>query len=414
MPSALRVNTAFDPATTAPARRPMRARRVMVDERRAVAGYRMASQGSASPCAEGNPVGSGDEDQPPRLKNPTFVRSSCRQLADDRLDQLNPDNVVLEIHDLAESVKDDGPAVFARCKAARSKGFKLAFDARLLKGEYAAYVPLASYVMLEMGVLELDRAAAMARVVRSNTKAVAVATQVRTPAEYQGLANAGVTLFEGLWFTQPPSQPDPKVQLSYASLIKMLNMVSREAEVAEIEDLLKHEPGLSFKLLRYINSAGFGAKMEITSFRHAVMTVGMKNLFRWTALLIGSTAPGSVAPAAGTLSIVRGRMMELLAAKALQPAEVDLAFVTGIFSMLDTLIGIPMEQALAMIDLPPAVADAILRGDGPFARYLAMARICESADEGALEILSMRHGIPVDRIIETHFEALAWGEQFAS
>ncbi|MBU2409326.1 MAG: EAL domain-containing protein, partial [Gammaproteobacteria bacterium] len=123
--------------------------------------------------------------------------------------------------------------------------------------------------------------------------------------------------------------------------------------------------------------------------------------------------PGSVAPAAGTLAIVRGRMMELLAAKSLQPAEVDLAFITGMFSMLDTLLCVPMAQALAMVELPASVADAILRGDGPFARYLAMARICESADEGALEILSIRHGIPVDRIIATHTEALVWSEQFA-
>ncbi|MBU2289445.1 MAG: HDOD domain-containing protein, partial [Gammaproteobacteria bacterium] len=388
-------NAAFDPETPPTERRTLRGRRVLVDERRAIAGYRMASSRSHS-----NPVPTPtDSDQP---RKPTFVRFSCRFLDNDVLAQWNPDTVVLEISDLAESVAELGDAAFGRCKAARALGFKLAFDGRLLKGEYAAYVPLASYVILEMGVLELDRAAAMARVVRTKTQAVAVATQVRTPAEYTGLASAGVTMFEGLWFTQPPTHPDPKVQLSYGSLIKMLNMVAREAEVTEIEDLLKHEPGLSFKLLQFINSAGFGAKIEVTSFRHAVMVVGMKSLFRWTALLIGGTAPGSVAPAAGTLAIVRGRMMELLAAKSLQPAEVDLAFITGMFSMLDTLLCVPMAQALAMVELPASVADAILRGDGPFARYLAMARICESADEGALEILSIRHGIPVDRIIATH------------
>ena len=379
----------------------------MVDERRALAGYRMATCRSQT-----NPQAAPRELE--ELRKPTFVRFSCRDLTIDKLAQWNPANIVLEIHDLAESVAELSDAAFSRCKTARDLGFKLAFDGRLLKGEYAAYVPLASYVILEMGVLELDRAAAMAQVVRSRTQAVAVATQVRTPAEFAGLAKAGVTLFEGLWFTQPPTQPDPKVQLSYASLIKMLNMVAREAEVSEIEELLKHEPGLSFKLLQFINSVGFGARVEVTSFRHAVMTVGMKNLFRWTALLIGGTAPGSVAPAAGTLAIVRGRMMELLAAKAMQPAEADLAFITGMFSMLDTLLGVPMSQALAMLDLPPAVSDAILRGDGPFARYLAMARICESADEGALEILSVRHGIGVDRIIATHTEALTWSEQFAS
>ncbi|MET0544126.1 MAG: HDOD domain-containing protein, partial [Variovorax sp.] len=229
---------------------------------------------------------------------------------------------------------------------------------------------------------------------------------------YEHLARAGVKLFEGIWFAQPPAKADNAIKLSYASLINLLNMVMREAEVHEIEELLRREPTLSFKLLRYINSCGFGRHVEIASFRHAVMTVGMKRLFRWTALLIAGTPAGNVAPAAGTLAIVRGRVMELLALETLSPAEADLAFVTGMFSMLDVLLGMPLPDALALVNLPPSVSDAVLRGEGTYAGFLSIAKGCESADENTLEILSERYGISADRMISVHLEALAWGEQF--
>ena len=396
-------------------RPPMGARRVVVDEHRAVAGYQLAPSGRGpQPTPMASP-GADHEiapDEETRLTKPTFVRCTCQDLADGELDWLDPHCVVLEVHEGGAPGSEPSPLDHAVLQAARAKGFKLAFDSRLLGAAYAQFVPLASFVILEMGVLELDRAAAVARAVQSNTKAAPFATQVRTAAEFDYLQRAGVKLYEGLWFTQPPASPDRSIQLAYAPLINLMNMVMREAEVNEIEDLLKREPTLSFKLLRYINSAGFGRKMEIASFRHAVLTVGMKRLFRWTALLIAGTPAGNVAPAIGTLAIVRGRMMEVLALETLTPAEADLAFVAGMFSMLDALLGMPLADALALVTLPTSVTDALLRNDGVFARYLAIARACESADDASLEILSARYGIAVDRMITVHQEALAWGEQF--
>lgn len=377
------------------------ARRIIVDERRAVAGYKLTGSTAISGAAAAG------------LTKPTFVRVTFRELQEGRMDELDPKRDVLEIMDGAgDEISCDVPNL-SILRSARGKGFKLAFDARLLKKEYAAFVPLASYVVLDMGVLELDRAAALARGVQAGTKAAALATKVRTSAEFGHLASVGVKLFEGDWFMEPPEKPDPSIRLSYASLIKLLNMVVREAEVNEIEDLLKHEPTISFRLLRYINSAGFGSQVEITSFRHAVMTVGLKRLFRWTALLLTQTPTGTVAPAVGSLAIVRGRMMEILARDALSPSDADMAFVTGMFSLLDLLLAMSMVDAMAMVNLPSAVGDAILAGDGPYARYLAMAKACETADEGLIEIMSERYGVPADQMIAAHLEALAWAEQFS-
>ena len=403
----------------APVPAPSMARRMLVDEKRVVSGYQLvpseATPKTAGACFDDAGTAKSAESAT-RLAKPTFIRCTCRDLMNGQLDRLDPKTVVLEIRDSTEGDLNDGASSGGLdetvLKEARAKGFKLAFDARLLKKEYAGFVSLASYIILEMGVMELDRAAALARGIRSNTKAVPMAAEVRTSTEYETLADAGVQMFEGHWYAQPPVKTDKSIQLSYAGLIKLLNMVMREADSTEIEELLKHEPTLAYKLLRHINSVGFGSNIEITSFRHAVLTVGLKKLFRWTALLITNTPPGSVAPAAGTRAIVRGRLMELLALETMSPADADLAFVTGMFSMLDTLLGMPLEDALALVNLPKAITDAILSGDGPFAQYLAIAKACEHTDEALLEILSVRNRIAASHMIDTHLQALAWAEQF--
>ena len=103
--------------------------------------------------------------------------------------------------------------------------------------------------------------------------------------------------------------------------------------------------------------------------------------------------------------------MELLAAEAMPPAEAELAFVAGMFSMLDVLLDVPLAEAMSLVSLPAEVSAAVLEGAGMFAPYLAMAKACESGDEGLIEILAMRHAIPRDRMVEAHVRALDWAER---
>ena len=136
-----------------------------------------------------------------------------------------------------------------------------------------------------------------------------------------------MTLFQGYWFAQPTLIEGQTLRPSQAAILQLINLVRKQAGTTEIEEVLKRDPTLSFNLLRFINSAGFGLRTEVTSFKHAVMLLGLKKLFKWAALLMTTSTGGGVAPAVGTTAVVRGRLMELLAAEALPPEECDHAFV---------------------------------------------------------------------------------------
>lgn len=403
------------------------ARRLLVDERVAVAGYRLVQPAGPMGQAANGPFGPAVASDAPMLmpefpdasgglapsRHPNFLRCHGGDLtrSDGPTAVLDPAKVVLEMVPSPAGPTGGAPFDLASLRAARGAGFRLAFDVRWLL-EDPRLVELAAFALLPLAAVELDRAAGVARALHGQGVKQVVVTGVRTGREFDRLASAGVRLFEGLWFARRALDGTARAAAaSHASLLRLMNLVRIEAELEEIEDVLRREPTLSYRLLRYINTSGFGRHLEISSFRHAVMTVGMRRLFRWTAILLASTPSDSLPPAAGALAITRGRVMELLAAETMPPAEAELAFVAGMFSMLDVLLDVPLPEAMSLVNLPGEVSAAVLEGTGAFAPYLAMAKACESGDEGLIEILAMRHSIPRDRMVQAHVRALDWAER---
>ncbi len=192
------------------------------------------------------------------------------------------------------------------------------------------------------------------------------------------------------WFfleslARPPLQAQAKkLSPAHAHLVRLLNLVRNGAEVSQIEAALKQDVALSFKLLRYINSAGFGLSCEIQSFRHAVTILGYQTLNKWLSMLLVTASKDPAAPALMQAAVVRGRLMELLGAGFFAKAELDNLFITGAFSLLDALLGAPLADILELMRLPEAINDALLKGEGIYAPFLALARTVEGGDGAAL------------------------------
>lgn len=292
----------------------------------------------------------------------------------------------------------------------KRKGFKLAFSQLMLARPYAAWLPLASYIKVDMQQIKPEVIDPLVKFAEKHSGARLIAEKVETAEQYERAARHGIKLFQGYWFATPVLVKGQTLRPAQANIIQLINLVRRQAEVGEIEQLLKRDPTLSFNLLRFINSAGFGLSCEITSFRHAVMILGMQKLFRWAALLMTTSRVGGTSPAVGNMAVVRGRLMELLSAELLPPEEADDAFVVGVFSLLDTMLGLPMEQALESISLSAHVTDALLQRKGMFAPFLELTLACESANEAAFARAATQLHLSNHQVNWAHLQALSWAE----
>ncbi|MGL6205424.1 MAG: EAL and HDOD domain-containing protein, partial [Giesbergeria sp.] len=325
------------------------ARQAIVDEHRAVFGYELFDRSTAldSHTAASdaallfNALSHGGAESLVGKKL-VFINCTHDSLASGHLELVHPDKVVLEIPTLPDgATPEDIDACVLQFEALNKRGFKLAFNQNVLRKAYASWLPRASYIKLDMKAFKPEMAAPLVKFASTNSQAKLVAEKVETAEQYQLMADLGVKLFQGFWFAQPSLVQTKTLRPSQAIIIQLINLIRKQASSTEIEELLKKDPTLSFNLLRFINSSGFGLQCEITSFKHAVMILGLKKLFRWAALLLTTSRNSGSAPAIGTTAVVRGRLMELLALELLSPEECDNAFVVGVFSLLDAMLGIP-------------------------------------------------------------------------
>lgn len=212
------------------------------------------------------------------------------------------------------------------------------------------------------------------------------------------------------WFFLHGMPVADKLSASHGQIVRVLNLVRRNADIGEIETALKQDVTLSFKLLRYINSVGFGLAVEIQSFRHAVTILGYSKLNKWLSLLLVTASRDPAAPALMQTAIARGRFMELVAREHIDKRDLDNLFIAGAFSLLDILLGVLMETALADMHLPAAIGKALVDGEGPYAPYLELARAGEQADAAAYGAAAGALRLSADDINRAQLEALGFAD----
>ncbi len=200
---------------------------------------------------------------------------------------------------------------------------------------------------------------------------------------FQKAVSAGYDGASG-WFFLHGNPPPKALSPAHAQIVRLLNLVRNNADIKDIEAVLKQDVALSYKLLRYINSAGFGLMCEIQSFRHAVSILGYDNLNKWLSLLLVTASRDPGAPAMMQTAIARGRFMEEIGAQFFDKSELDNLFITGAFSLLNVLLGTSMQALLEEMNLPAAITEALLAEQGEFAPFLKLARLCETFDGAAL------------------------------
>ncbi|WP_298925006.1 EAL and HDOD domain-containing protein [uncultured Ramlibacter sp.] len=338
---------------------------------------------------------------------PLFMRCSLETLATGHLDLVDAARVVLEIA-LPPAIDAAGIAAAAvALHTARKRGFRLSFDHRVLAPAWRSWLLNASFIRFDMALLPPGVVEATVKEARRHPAARLIACNIETAEQHKAAVDAGVKMFQGNWFARPVLVRNQTMRPGQATVLQLIHLVRTDADTGEIEAVLKRDPALSFNLLRFINSSGFGLSCEVSSFRHAVMIMGLKNLFRWAALLIATSRDGG-ATAVGHTAVVRGRLMELLAAELLTPEECDHAFVVGIFSLLEAMTGMPLERVLEGISLPEPVLQALLQRKGTLAPFLELTEACEDMNHEAFARAANALQLSGRQVNTAHLEALAW------
>ena len=239
---------------------------------------------------------------------------------------------------------------------------------------------------------------------------IGVAFNVDSRETFQNCLDSGVNAAASWFFKKLTNAPAKALNPGQAQIIRVLNLVRSNAEVKEIETALKQDVTLSYKLLRYINSAGFGLSCEIQSFRHAVTILGYDKLNKWLSLLLATASKDPMAQAQMHTALVRARLMEIIGHGLVDRSEYDNLFITGAFSMLEPLLGISMDKVLESMSLPESICDALLGRGGVYGPFLDLAMAAEGEDGQSLAEQAGMLGLSAERFNQALMQALVFAE----
>ncbi len=307
---------------------------------------------------------------------PGFINVNERLLKSPMLDLLPPESIIIEI---LESVPLDD-SVRERCRELRARGYRLALDdVSDITPEIRAMLPLVAYLKIDLQLVSLARLPALLQDLQGY-RGQLLAEKVDSYEQFERCRELGIRLFQGYFFAKPTVMQQRRAHPHRALLLRLLGLVMQDAELLELEEVFKGAPDMVVSLLKLVNAAeNYGR--PVRSIREALTMLGSSRLKRWALVILfaADCRPGSGPSPLLEMAAVRGRMMELLA----PPGERDEAFMTGILSLADSLLGMSMPSLVASLALRDKVQQALLYREGMLGELLAQTELAECRETAA-------------------------------
>jgi len=337
-----------------------------------------------------------------------FINMELDMLLSDSLGILPRERVVLE---LLESLVVT-PELVERCRVLKQEGFQLALDDHEYDPSYKELYGIVDIVKVDLLQTPSPRLAGMVEKFRPYPVKL-LAEKVETQEEYRLCRDLGFEYFQGFYFAKPSVMEKRRIDESGAALLRLMDLLMKDAELVMIERAFRESPGLTYKLLLLVNSVSLGLRGKIQNIRHAVAILGRQQIKRWVqlALFVSDTNKGPESPLVEFVA-VRAAFMEQLAYR--HPGLKDngdageQAFLTGILSLLGSIYDVSMDEILANLSLPEAVKEALTTRSGALGQLLQLSERLENLDarfdEGWLEEI----GLSQEYILDAQVKAYGW------
>ncbi len=311
---------------------------------------------------------------------------------------LPKDRVVLEV---LEDVRIDTALVDA-VRSLRKQGFTIALDDFVFAEEWRPLVEIAEIIKIDVMALDRDEIRAHVDLLRGFDVTL-LAEKIESVEDLDYLQSLGFDFFQGYFLSKPTIVKGRRIPANHLATLQLLARLNDpEVNVGALDKLISRDINLSYKLLRYINSAFFALPRKVESIRQAVVYLGLREIKTWASLLAMSGIQDKPYELFN-LSLIRAKMCELLAQATEQP-NTETFFTVGLFSILDALMDLPMDAILDALPLSEPVSNALTRQEGRLGEALRCAIAYERWDWDKICYSSL----DADTLQAIYFESLAW------
>ena len=340
----------------------------------------------------------------------SFLNCTRDFLIRDFATMLPKERVVLEI--LETVAMDD--EVHDACRRLKQAGYLLALDDFEDRPDWKPLIAMADFIKVDLLATTAEDQLRLAHTyLPLNVRMLA--EKVETYDDFHRTRGLGYTYFQGYFFSKPEmlSRKDiPRNQMNYLLVLQAVNRAPMDT--TEVNERIKAEPSLSFRLLRYLNSPAFPLIVEVRSIPHALSLLGERGTRKWVSLIaVTSMASGKPVELAA-LPLIRARFCELLAPCAGLAASANDLFLLGLLSAMDGILDMRMPDVLKEIAIREDIRDALLGKANKLRDIFDFVRNYERGCWEEISSSAARLGIHEDAISPLYVEAVEWARKMLS
>ena len=318
---------------------------------------------------------------------------------------LPSENVVVEILETVQPT----PEILQVVQELREAGYKIALDDFVLMPGYEPLINMADIIKVDFRITtDPEERKKLREILPKHVRLLA--EKIETEEEFQQALDFGYVLFQGYFFCKPAVLHQKRLTSNALSKMRLLREINRQnVDFSAITGVISSDTNLVHKLLTYINSAGVGLNNHVSNLKQATVLLGASGVRRWVTLVSLQTFSEDKPPELFTLSLLRAKFCELLAGELKRPGLTpDTGFLLGMFSLIDVLLSLPMDDVLKEVSLSDELSDALRGKDNDLRRLLDLVVAYEKGDWETVSTYCARESLRPEHLQPTYDKVLEW------
>jgi len=293
----------------------------------------------------------------------------------------------------------------------KKAGYSIGVGAWALESGFRPYLQLADMIRFDLNEIPIKQAKSVIASLQG-VRARLLAENVEEEDDYKAAVDAGFNLVEGRFFAKPKiisARDVPGFKMNFLAILKEIH--EPEISFEKLDEVIRRDLSLSYKLLKYINSAHFGLSSEITSIHQALVMMGEEEFKKWVSLVVLGGLAADRPPEVVMQAMIRARFCEELASAAGRKDLRNQCFLAGMFSPLDVILGRPLQEIIENIPLAQPIKDCLLGEENDIAHALDLVRAYECLDWPVFDEKLEHLGVKEQTIPAYYLEAVDWSNQ---
>lgn len=339
---------------------------------------------------------------------PAFINFTLETLSQGYPEMLTNEEVVIEI---LETVKP-GKKLLGICKDLHSKGYTIALDDYEHQSVWSHFYPYVKIIKVDIQQTDFKETQQIIEAIKNHPHIELLAEKVETYQEYDQALQLGFKYFQGFFFAKPEMVKTKNLSPSQLAMAELLYETSKpDLDLSSITSIFERDVSLSYKLLRYANSAMFRRHSEVSTIKQALVILGSSELKRFLGLMFAVTANPDKPTELIKLAMTRAKFCELVARDLKSQLDDSIAFLTGLLSMIDAILDEELSVVLEKLPLAKEIKEPLLTRKGVMAAIIKLVEFIEHAQWEKTNFIMEKLQLDKEQAVKHYNEALAWADE---